>query len=233
MKTNKQRNRKNKKKQNLDDGLRAAPNAMLGIPRRFDRVMPDRLVTRLSYRGLANFTIAAAGTAFSRRWTPTSVYDVDPLLGSTATVGFSELSAFYGSYRCYKSKLVARFCNTSSTTPMLGVIIPLNNDPGATPALGTIQEWQNNPYSKDKLIPVAGGPSITLSQNMSTEKIYGSKMVYFDDNFSSPTNAVPLNNWWWAIAVIAASPVASAQTCMLEICIEMDIEFYDRKVLLN
>jgi hypothetical protein len=77
------------------------------------------------------------------------------------------------------------------------------------------------------------GIAMTLSTRMSTEKIFGSKAVYFDDNFSSLVTTIPANNWYWFIGVIAATTVASsALTVTISVEIELDVEFFCRKELL-
>lgn len=237
MQTKKQKSSKRMKKQqktrNLTDGLMAPPTLSWGIPKTIDRIIPDRMVTRLTYKGFTTFQIAAAGQVFSRRWIPTALYDVDPLLGSTTTVGFTEMSAFYGTYRVYKSKVIVRFVNTSSSQPLQGVVIPLNQDPGASPSVATTQSWENNAYSKVKLLPCVGADPVTIVSTMSTEKIYGSKMVYFDDNFAANVTTTPVNNWYWVIGILSPVALGSAINVTVEVDIIMDAEFYNRRVMLN
>jgi len=108
--------------------------------------------------------------------------------------------------------------------------VPLNGDPGANPTAGTINEWQNNPYAKVKLMPTAGGPPVTLSQAISAEKIFGSKMVYYDDNFMAGTSAIPINNWYWAIG-IAGGTASANEGFVLSVEITMQVEFFSRKYL--
>lgn len=230
-KTNNKKNRRNQKK-NKQYGP-ALPGTGLTVPvRSFGSIMPDRLMTRLRYKGIQKFTISTTTLHTSRRWSPTSVYDVDPLLGSTATAGFNELASFYNSYRCLASSVIVRAANMS-TTPVMVILIPLNVDPGSAPTLVTVQAWIDNPYGKNKLVAYRGGPVSTLSSRMTTEKIYGSKMIYFDDNFASLTNTIPNNNWYWAIALLASDAVTADTDVLMEVDITMDVEFYDRKLLLN
>jgi hypothetical protein len=231
-KNNKRPIKKNKR-QNPDSGLTAAPNAMLKLPKTVTQIMPDRMVTRLTYRGFTNFTIPAASQHVARRWIPTAAYDIDPLIGSTTTVGFTEMTALYNSYRVYRSKLLCRFANQTASTAVQGVILPLNQDPTSTPTLGTVQAWLNNPYSIVKLVPPPGGNVVSMSRNMTTEKIYGSKMVYYDDNFAANVNTVPANNWYWGVAIINPITAGSNIVVTVEIDISIDIEFYNRKFLVN
>lgn len=66
---------------------------------------------------------------------------------------------------------------------------------------------------------------------MSTEKIFGSKMVLFDDNFSSPCTANPTNNWFWVVAGV--SQVFDPNLTWVTITLDLDVEFFDRAFLQN
>lgn len=226
------RTQKKNRKRNQTDGWSVAPNAKLGLPRSVSAIMPDRMMTRLNYKGVQNLTIAAASSFVTRRWAPTAVYDVDPTLGSTTVVGFNELSLLYNNYRTVRSTVICRAATTGAQPASL-IVIPLNADPGSSPSSSVVNSWYNNTYGKVKLVPAVGGPVISIKHNMTTEKIYGSKMIYFDDNFASLINTVPVNNWYWAIAVVSPVTAGSNLIFTVEFDIIMDVEFYSRKNLLN
>lgn len=204
----------------------------LNLPRSVTSIVPDKMSVRLSYKGYATLTIAAASSAISKRWTPNAAYDMDPLVGSTTVVGFSEFATLYGSYRVLASKMITRLGNTTST-PVVAVQLPLNLDPGSSPT-GTVQQsWLNNPYACTTLVAASGGPISRLTSNMSTEKIYGSKMVYVDDNFSAPTTSLPANLWYWALSLQIPSVAGSNIPVTVETEIWIDVDFYDRRILSN
>jgi hypothetical protein len=146
--------------------------------------------------------------------------------------GFVEFSQLYGSYRVTWSKIIVRFTPTASSQPLLICLVPLNFDLGGTPTPATLVSLPDQPYAKNKLLGVTGSPSVTLAQEMSTEKIYGSKMIYFDDNFSSPVTTVPNNNWFWNISSATSVPAASAITNYIDYSLSVGIEFFDRKLQL-
>jgi hypothetical protein len=225
-------NSKRTTKQNpqLTDGIQGTrKNFLLTVPPQIF-TLPDRIAVRLSYKGFTSFVISTGQAHFARRWQPSAAYDIDPILGSTSTVGYAEWAAFYSNYRVNSSTLVARFANTADT-PCQGIIIPLNADPGSSPSLAVVNEWQNNPYGVVKLIPSTGAPCVTCQRTMSTEKIYGSKMVWFDDNFASLTNNTPVNNWYWGVGVVTPGTQPSNYTVYVEVDITIDVEFYTRKIL--
>jgi hypothetical protein len=83
-----------------------------------------------------------------------------------------------------------------------------------------------------KQIAPLGGPKTVIEQKMSTERIFGSKAVYFDDNFSSFVTGSPVNNWYWAVGFSqdVPSPAAAASVSWIQ---EMwlQVEFFNRKRL--
>lgn len=229
---NKKRMNKNRRNNTQVDGLNAQSNALTKLPRSVTNIVPDRMYTKMFFRGYGSLAIPLLSTATGARYRPTSAFDVDPLLGSTATPGFSEWAAFYSNYRVTSSRAQFRFNNTSTVQGAMCVLVPLNVDPGASPGVATINTYIENPYCKVKTMGLSGSPSVTLTSSMSTEKIFGSKMVYFDDNFQSLVTTNPTNNWYWAVGVLSPlAPVGSPQLINVYIDIEMGIEFFSRKIL--
>lgn len=224
---------KKKKNQNSQDGWQVQQNSRLMLPRTVTNIMPDRMMTRLTYKGMQTFTISAGTAGVAARWRPSSAFDIDPLLGSTSTVGFAEMSAFYNNYRVVKSMLSVKAAALSTAAISQIVALPLNADPTGAPTLAVMESWLNNPYSKIRLVPSQGGPVVSMRLAMTTEKIYGSKMVYFDDNFAALVNTSPVNNWYWAVAVVLSANAGGNFPVQVEIDISIDCEFYSRKALLN
>jgi len=196
-----------------------------GLPRSL-KVMPDRLLTRLDFFKSQSPAFVANITSF--RFQPTAAFDIDPLLGGTFPPGFAELSTLYASYRVVYSSIRVDTV-AGSNVPFRVIVVPLNIDPGAAASASTIVAWTSNPYAKSKLVPSAGGPTVVVSNEMTTEKIYGSAMVRFDDNFSSPVTTIPANNWYWAIGCYTVYATI-ANPPMIDCKISIEIEFYDRKV---
>jgi hypothetical protein len=225
------------------DGVGSYPNQHLTtIFRGLSTIMPDRFVTRLTYNGQKLLTITSGNVFTAYRWYPSALFDVDPLLGSTTVVGFSELSNFYYYYRVLASRFtcavasnyIAQGTGALAATSTSFVVVPLNADPGSSPSQATVDSWFNNPYNKHRLIGAPGSRPEKFVSKMSTEKIFGSKMVYTDDNFASLVSTIPNNNWYWACAVrsTTAAP-ASGYTYSFQTDMEFDCEFYSRKPLLN
>lgn len=214
-----------------NDGIVAMSNALTRLPKSVTSIMPDRFYTTLRFYGLGSLIVPTITGAIGARYRPTSAYDIDPVIASTATPGFAELAAFYGAYRVTTSKITLIVANTTTTQGALVVICPLLVDPGASPSAATVAAWTENPYAKHVLVGTAGSPSIKFSVSMSTEKLFGSKMVYFDDNWTAATSTSPVNNWYWAIGAYCPAIPGAAVTVNLDISIEIGVEFFQRKVL--
>ena len=78
-------------------------------------------------------------------------------------------------------------------------------------------------------LTAVGGPLTRIENRMSTEKIFGSPMVKYDDNFAALVNAVPVNNWFWVVTFYVLSPTTKSIVC--NFYCEVDVEFYDRFAL--
>lgn len=222
------KSRKNSKRQN--DGNRATPNAVQTIPRSVRLIMPDRMITNLKFWKAGIFDLSAQNTS-AVRYRPSSAFDIDPLIGSTAMPGFVEFSAFYGSYRVVSSKCVVEGNNPSVTDNVMYSLGAVNVDPGSSPSSAYVIASHLNPYFRAKTAPLNGGPLVRLNHSMSTEKIYGSKSVYFDDNFSSIVTTSPVNNWYWVLTCYSLSLLSN--DVQFTIKIEVDVEFFDRSFLFS
>lgn len=210
-----------------NDQVRAERNQPLTVPRGIF-VIPDRIMTELVFWGIKALNIPNTGPVVSVRYRPSSVYDLDPLVANTTTPGFAEYAALYGSYRVFSSTITVASVNPSSTLGYTVVVVPLNNDPGSSPSTSVITSWVGNPYARRALVGYAGSPTVKVRNTMSTERIYGSKMVYFDDNFSSPCTSSPANNWYWAVGLICESTPGAAIVTTFETTLKIRVEFFSR-----
>jgi hypothetical protein len=226
---NKQGNQTNRLQ---SDGVNEMSNYLSKIPKSI-AIVADRSYFKLKYTQIGAQAVAVGAQSTYLRFRPTAAFDIDPLLGGTAMPGFIEWTGFYSSYRVTWSRMTLRVTPTATSTPLLICLLPMNIDLGGTPSAATIVSLPDQPYAKSKLLGIAGSPTITLSSEMSTEKIYGSKMVYVDDNFASLVTTVPNNNWFWSISSLTSVAAVATQTFFIEYSLDVGCEFYDRKQLQN
>jgi hypothetical protein len=188
----------------------------------------------MKYTQIGAQTIPNAGQAVSIRLRPSAAFDIDPLLGGTSMPGFTELAALYATYRVTWSRIRVKFTpGSNTTTPVLVCLVPLNVDLGSTPSATTLVSLPDQTYAKSAVLGLPGSPTIELSSEMTTDKIYGSPMVFVDDNFASLVTTVPTNNWFWNISGLTSVILGAAQTYYIEFVVEVGVEFYDRKQLQN
>jgi hypothetical protein len=224
-----EKGRKKSNKTVYTDGLSAMSNRLVVLPKSL-RIIPDRFFTKLVFQGFGTATITSPSVHAAFRYIPTAAYDVDPGLGSAAMPGFADFANFYQTYRVTVSRIRAEMVSKSSTNAVEATLIALNTDPGSSPSFTTVASWAGNPYSQQKILSLAGGPPTSYDMQMPTERIFGSKEVYFDDNFNSLVTGTPVNNWYWALGLIADTAPASPLTVSSLIRIEVGVEFFDRSV---
>jgi len=163
------------------------------------------------------------------RFRPSGAYDLDPLVGGTTVPGFTNLSAFYSTYRVTCSKIRVEVVNPSTTTSVITIVCPKNSDPGGSETLANIVASEGNPYAKSKVTSLAGGPRTVITNFMTTEKIFGDAEVWTDHNFASLINTVPSNNWFWDVGFYTPAVIGVALNVWIHI--EIGIEFFDRTFL--
>jgi len=188
-------------------------------------VFPPRLPMKLKFWTIANLSLAASNSA-NYRWRPTGAFDIDPALGGTSMAGFAECAQFYATYRVSKSKLKVTASNPSAVTPVTLVVLPMNADPTNAFSTANVIASIGNPYAKTKNLGLLGAPPISITDSMTTVKIFGDSEVFFDHNFTSLVTTVPANNWFWNVCLYSPAFIANAFNLQIEM--EVDIEFYDR-----
>jgi hypothetical protein len=187
--------------------------------------MPDRLRTTLTFN--KSFTLINAGVAFgNQRFRPTYTYDVDPVLGSSAVPGFTELSALYGSYRVNWFRTIAAFSNQESFAEQV-YMIPTSYD--VTINNPAYQSYLSNRRCVKTLLGPLTGSGIGhldsgrigvdefggVAQNMSSDATVGSTLMA-----TSPTE-----NIFYAIGF--EGPQVSVNGIFTTMTIYINIDFFE------
>jgi hypothetical protein len=162
--------------------------------------MPASVVTRMRFNeyGILN---NAGNTAAGKRWAPTNLYDVDPVLGSTAIPGFTEMSGLYRVARLNWSSAQVKFTNAEANLIMVVGLMPINYDPGPNPSASVCQSFLSNPLCKTVQLGLASGMgSGSLRSRASTAQFAGSPVINVADSYATSTTAsTNPNNWWWLL----------------------------------
>jgi len=224
--------KKRSKQSNRGKGIRGGQTTLVVIPRTFSQGMPDRLRTTLTaYVELAPSW--AATSAVTHRYRATGCNGWDIVGGAGRPPYFAELAAIYASYRVTQStcKVVAS-AGAAGVFPVTITVVPLNADPGATP-IAQAALARELPYARFKTLGSYGSRSVTVSNTMTTAKLYGSNMVLSDDAFASLTSSDPTNLWYWAIIFYQNITATATTPFYYSIQLWFDIEFYDRKFVIT
>lgn len=157
-------------------------------------VVPEAMVVPFHF--YSSYVMTNNGGAYTNlRWHMNSAYDVDPLVGSTAIAGFTEITALYGSYRVIGCKATFEFTNNEAFAVQLYAgPYQLNVDPTGNNLHGV--DWLMNKDFKQTNVSAAGGMDKgKIVLNMSFPKLY-SKQVLTDDSFAGAATGSPGLGLW-------------------------------------
>jgi len=184
--------------------------------------MVPRLRTTLRFN--TTTSINNVGSIFAnKRYQPTGAFDVDPVLGSTAAPGFTELGNIYRQYRVNSYRIVASFSNAEAF-PVTVYICAVNFDPTANSA--SFQTFLSSRECRKKFIgPLTGNGLATLRQSVRTADFTGASNLGVIDVYTSLTNANPANNVFHMIGVVGLANLVSGVDVTVDI--DMDIDFFE------
>jgi len=126
-------------------------------------------------------TLAQASPNTSQVFTPNSLWDVDPLFGTTNTPKLAAWSAFYNTYRVVAFKYNLSFSSEESFAVDVFTLVN-DTDPGTSMTLTDA----NNAGGKWAQLGLSPNTK-TLSAYHTVSDIVGSKAVEFDDKYAAGT----------------------------------------------
>lgn len=153
----------------------------------------------------------------------TSLSGLNVLCGGTT-------GSAYQQYRIYASRIQVHILSTSgsSVSPLYITLLPNVNKPTET----TINQPLENEiqYAKSKLIPGNQTSRQTLTNAMTTSRMFGlkSKLQIEGSEYAGSNGVNPVQQWAWFVYV--SNPATSATTVpfICEVTVEYDVEFFDR-----
>jgi len=185
---------------------------------------PRRL--RCSLRYTVSGVVNNAGAIFAnRRYIPTTVYDVDPLLGNTAVPGLAEYGGIYRLYRTRASQIKVSFSNLE-TFPVTTYICPVNTDPGANTA--NYANYLSNRLSMSQTIgPLTGNGVCTMRKSATTAAFAGVPDTQQLDTYCGSSNGgtIPTNNWYWIVGIFSSNTMSAGVN--INAVIDMEVEFFE------
>lgn len=157
------------------------------------------------------------------RFNPCYCYDVDPVVGSTAMPGFSELQGLYRSYRMIESEIQVDFMNMEAFPTTCGVV-PINYDPTANHSAALAVTYLSQPDAIQKPCgPLTGNGIVTIKSKASTSEFSGSANMHTEDGYTGFQTTAPNNSWFWNIINYPA--VNGVLGCLTHITMDVLIEF--------
>lgn len=178
----------------------------------------------LRFQKTANVNNAGVSHA-NVRFSPTYTYDVDPILGSTAVPGFSELTAIYRWYRVRRVRYKVSIVNTE-TFPIVACTCPVNFDPAAnTP---NFQNYNSSRRAKTKVLSIAGGMDrAVLSGQFSIADFGGAAEILLPDVYGGTGSASPANLIWLFVGINTVAGGALVGGATFDIDLDIELDFFE------
>jgi hypothetical protein len=187
--------------------------------------MPDQFRTELKFTTTRTLNLTVPGTGLVY-FNPSGAFDVDPVIGSPTMAGYDQFASFYNQYRVLASRIRIIYTNNSIVNPVNFFLLPTGLVPSGFGPV-EILSMRGNPYCKWTTSSLLGSPPMFLKNSMTTERIQGTKAALWSDNTSALVSANPVNSWFWAIGY--ESPVSNSVNSFLQIEIDVDLIFFDKK----
>jgi hypothetical protein len=193
------------------------------------RIMPDGFITTLSYpitRGIVN----AASPTQAARWRTNGIYDLDPLLLTTAVPGFVEFMAFYSYYRVLTVTARALVSNLEPN-PVSVYFVTANTDPGTSGA--SYNDYASNRFGRTKLLgSVSGASNASCTMRHNVTDIVGDDSPLTDLTFRGTSSTNPTDLVYFGVG--ALNPVGNLTNgILLNLTIDMRVLFSDRILLVS
>jgi len=197
-------------------------------------VIPNQTISNMHFWAMQ--THSNNGIAYTNvRYTPNNAYDVDPLVGSTAIAGLTEMAAFYSGMRVIKYRYDIDISNNEAfpvTVYCVPILIP-GTDPGADTISGL--DYPMNPLSKTFVLSAKGGQDRCKFKGVvDLPKLY-TKQVLTDDNYAQSTAATLAAGFriYIVLGGLAGSTTFTAAGITYSSHFYLETVFYNRKELLT
>jgi len=219
MSTSRGRTKKRVKRNRKPGGTSIAPLVI----NRMRNYVPDRMRTTLRFQK-TTVLINGISPFSSQVLIPTFAYDIDPLVGSTAMPGFTELGTLYRKYRVRSSTIQVSF-NNEEAFGNLVYVCPTNSSFGANYA--NYQYFLSNIRSKKVMIgAISGASRANLRASFSVSEFGGVSDVLIDDSYSGfCTGGSPTNNIYWNVGNLGV--IAAVSGVFVSIDLQVVIDFYE------
>jgi len=183
--------------------------------------MPPIFQTRLRFSKQITMLNVTSGWT-NIRFSPTAAFDVDPVIGSTAMPGFTELAGIYRFYRVRGSSIIADFGNLDALAG-IAVVCPVNFDPTSNTTL--FQQYLSSRSARMKPLGLASGNGVAQIKHHLTDRDFGGALSVAIDTYTASVTAIPTNNIWWLVGAYLSAIQTNGVFVAVEI--DIDVEFFE------
>lgn len=197
----------------------------------YTQVVPSEVFTWITYVAHGKLTNAGNGFA-TQRWHTNCPYDVDPIFGSTTSVGYAEMSALFDFVHGIEYKVRLRACNSESF-PVGLYTIESTEDPGTSGTLSIIAG--GNPLGRVyQLGPSTGMARQVINIRRRISEVTGTILSETADSFRSTVTSTPADKTWIGLGIEAYTPnVLTTAGVSYELALTMGLRFSGRRTLTN
>jgi len=173
-----------------------------------------------------NLQLTGAGTQ-AARFLPNGLFDVDPILGSTAAVGAVEWMALYNKYRVLSYEVTYECVNQDTLVAEMN-IVNTNLDPGATNT--NYPSYARMQYGRHFMLGSVNSMNRkVVKQRITVEQIVGSLAAL--DSLSAVFTQNPVNVIFTGISANPTTVGALTIGVSVVVTVKMRVLFYERKLL--
>jgi len=183
--------------------------------------MPPIFQTKLRFSKQITMVNVASGWT-NIRFSPTAAFDVDPVIGSTAMPGFTELAGIYRFYRVRGSAIKADFGNLDALAG-IAVVCPVNFDPTSNTTL--FQQYLSSRSARMKPLGLSTGAGTAQIVHRLTDRDFGGALSVAIDTYTASVTAIPTNNIWWLVGAYLSAIQTNGVFVAVEI--DIDVEFFE------
>ena len=188
-------------------------------------LVPDRLITKFSYKDNVNLTdVLSFGTKIFRL---NSIYDPDlDLVNGHQPLGYDQWSTFYNKYRVYKAVVRATIMNNQNGGIQCAIVPFNSNQP-----IDLNDSLFEQPHAVSKTAAATGGMGkVVLTKVVDIPRIVGQSHAQYKANeqAASDYNSNPLEQIYCMIAARAVND-STGVSAIAVVDITYYVELYDRK----
>ncbi len=197
-------------------------------------LFPEEVDTVLSYQTTVQLK-NAANFYWAYPLFTNAPYDVDPSLGSTATLGMVEFSAAYLRYRVLRYTTEIRFTNVGIFPTQVVVVHSNTAISAAGGSAVNLEPYIGNKFTQKAVLGHAysGTSQAVLTSKRSITEISGTNESLTDITYSAQVTTVPSNLTYLEIGAYVHDPAGSYLTSGVTamVIVRMDTRFSERKNL--